>query len=273
MTSITNGIKNVIKKFGFAVFAISVFASYVNAASISKIASRDECKENFCEFGRVGVGGVYYATKADGVDISGYAGYAAISLREVIKARAQFGLDGFVGGGKSELKGSVLSSLSSNSALLIWGLGARFGVNISSKDAPLFVNITIDADSFNANPQHTKGFARTIGYTGVALEGEIPTSMQTRFTYGASYGWIFGATYKFNDSNDTNVTRSISNYAIGANIGVDYEISAGISFYAKLIGKYQVLGAPSSATHSNGTAISYPKSNNFSAAVEIGFGF
>lgn len=269
MTSITNGIK----KFGFAIFAISVFTSYVNAASITKIASKEECKEHFCVFGKVGAGGVYYATKANGVDISGYAGYAALSLREVIKARVQFGIDGFVGGGKSELKGSALSSLSSNSALLIWGFGARFGVNISSKDAPLFVNLTIDVDEFNANPQHTKGFARMLGYTGVALEGEIPTSPQTRFIYGASYSWIFGATYKFNDSGSINIPRSISNYAIGANIGVDYEISKGISFYTKLIGKYQALGTPPSATHSNGTTISYPKSNNFSGAVEIGFGF
>lgn len=265
---------NTIKKLGFVALAAGLLASYSSAAlvSSSKIASKKDCEDAFCEFGRIGVGGAYYGVQANGVDIGGYAGYVSLGVKEVMKGRVQVGIDGFVGGGKSELKGSTLANLSTNPNLLIYGFGARVGVNVLTKSAPLFVSLTVDVDGYNANPRNSNGFYRSLGLAGVALDGEIPTSSKTRILYGASYSWIFGATYKFGDSAKVNVSRSIDNYAVSANIGFEYEISKGISTYLKLIGKYQNISTPPSATV-NSAAINYPSSNNFAGMLEVGLGF
>lgn len=59
---------------------------------------------------------------------------------------------------------------------------------------------------------------------------------------------------------------------MSANIGFEYEISKGISTYLKLIGKYQNISTPPSATVNSAT-INYPASNNFAGMLEVGLGF
>ena len=236
-------------------------------------ASKQDCYDTNCEFGRISVGGGYYGFQGSKANVDNYIGYLSLGVKEVYKARFQGQFDILLGGGRSEIKGSTFpqSFRRSRSDSFVFEPVIKLGVNVFTKKAPLFVNAVVGVEGYRSGFGDTNRFYRTIGFTGLELNGEIPAGDKLRITYGAGYSWIFGANYNYDDTR-VKVRDSISNYAVNANLGFEYDLPRGLYAYAKLIGKYQHIDSASSATH-NGAIVSYPQSKGFAGMLEVGLGF
>lgn len=272
LKAISKSVKSV--KLGFITFGTlgALLGSAEAANIITGGASKQDCYDTNCEFGRFGVGGGYYGFQGNNANVDNYIGYVSFGIKEVYKARFQGEFDILLGGGKSEIKGSTFPQGFRRSAdSFVFEPVIKLGVNVLTKKAPLFVNALVGVEGYRSGFGDTNRFYRTIGFTGLELNGEIPAGDKLRITYGAGYSWIFGASYNYDDTR-AKVKGSISNYAVNANLGFEYDLPKGVYVYTKLIGKYQHIDSASSATY-NGVNVSYPQSKGFAGMLEVGLGF
>ena len=261
-------------KLGLITFGVlGALLSNANAANIiTGGASKKDCEDTNCEFGRIGVGGGYYGFAGSNANIDNYIGYVSLGIKEVYKARFQGEVDIVLGGGKGEQKGSAFPQNFRRSAdAFIFEPTIKLGVNVLTKRVPLFVNVVGGIEHYRLGFGNANKFNRFIGLVGAELNGEIPAGDKFRLTYGAGYSWIFGADYGF-DNTTAKIKGSPSNYAINANLGFEYDLSKGLYAYARLIGKYQHINASSSVIY-NGTNVSHPASKGFAGMLEVGLGF
>ena len=259
-------------KFSLITFGMLGLFSSLNAANIiTGGASKKDCEDTNCEFGRIGIGGGYYGLQGSNANADSYIGYVSLGIKEVYKARFQGAFDIVLGGGRGNLKGSAFpQGISKSGDVFIFEPTIKFGVNVLTKRVPLFVNIVGGIEGYRLGFNNDSTFRRVAGLVGVELNGEIPAGDRLRFTYGAGYSWIARVDYDFGKTT-TIAKGSIKNYAVNANIGLEYDLPKGLYTYAKLIGKYQHNNATSSATY-NGMQVSYPASDNFVGMLEIGLG-
>ena len=236
--------------------------------STNLILSKQDCYERICEWTNIGIGGAYYNTNGESADIGGYAGYISLFGKAALKQRLQLGANITLGGGKSDLSGTSPMGAKNNTNLMIFDFDLKFGINIASKESPIFINLLGGLDVYSTNKDEKK-FRRSLGLAGIEIEGEKPISTKLSVMYGASYSFIVAGNYLFNNKDTrAQIPFSMKNYAISANIGLWYEIERGISTYARLVGKYQNIGA--SEKINSGFM---PATQNYVAMVEFGIGF
>lgn len=237
------------------------------------ILSKQDCFEKVCEWTNIGIGGAYYNAGGENAGIGGYAGYVSLFGKAVLKQRLQIGGNIAIGGGKSELSGnSFPNGAKNNTNLMVFDFALKAGVNVSSKESPIFINLLGGLDVYSTNKDERK-FQRSLGLVGIEIEGEKPISAKLSVMYGASYSLVVAGTYML-DNKDTKakIPFSPQNYAISANVGISYEIERGISAFVRAIGKYQHLNT-SETINANNVNLSMPAMNNTQAMVEFGIGF
>ena len=140
----------------------------LSAASYETTTTSADCKERYCLYESVGIGGAYYNLNANASDVLSQAYYLYIGVKYVWSARAQFGLDVRVGAGKNNLNGTFPTTLKTNAGYFYYDGKLKGGFNVLSKDNPLFVNI-FGSLLF----QTPKGsFGRGYSLLGVELDGE-----------------------------------------------------------------------------------------------------
>ena len=267
--------KNIFSKI-LAFITITLLGfSTSNAAvndSTNLILSKQDCYERICEWTNIGIGGAYYNINGENADIGGYAGYISLFGKAAFKQRLQLGANIALGGGKSDLSGSAFPmGAKNNTNLMIFDFDLKFGVNIASKESPIFINLLGGLDIYSTNKDERK-FQRSLGLAGIEIEGEKPISAKLSVMYGASYSLIVAGNYLFDKDTRAQIPFSTKNYAIGANIGLSYEIEKGISTYARLVGKYQNIGA-SETLNVNNANVFMPATQNYVGMVEFGIGF
>lgn len=236
----------------------------LSAASYETTTTSADCKERNCFYDSIGIGVAYYNFNAG--DVISPAYYLVGDGKYVWSARAQVGLLVRAGMGSNQLKGTLQAGLKNNASYFFLDAKLKAGWNVLSKDYPLFLNVF--GEIVSQTPK--KSFGRAYSVVGLELDGNIPMGGNLKLTYGASYGVLF-ASY-FYDNVRSNVPNSASNFEASANVGINYEFSNGYAYFARIIGRYQNIGASNTATY-NGNSVSYPKSSNYAGMLEMGVEF
>ena len=236
----------------------------LSAASYETTTTSVDCKERNCSYESIGIGATYYNFNAG--DVISPAYYLVADGRYVWSARAQVGLLVRVGMGSNNLRGTFPTTLKTKASYFLLDAKLKAGWNVLSKDYPLFLNVF--GELVSQTP--TKSFGRSYSVVGLELDGNIPVGGNLKLTYGASYG-VLVASY-FYDNTRSKVPNSSSNFEASANVGISYEFSNGYAYFARIIGRYQSIGASSEATYEN-ALVSYPKSSNYAGMFEMGVEF
>lgn len=223
-----------------------------------------DCKERSCLYGSVGIGGAYY--NLNNSDMLSQAYYLYLGGKYVWNTQAQFKPEVRIGVGKNTLKGDFPTTLRVNEDYLYYDIKLKGGWNILSKDYPLFLNVF--GEVVSQTPKKSFGRAHTV--VGLELEGSAPVGENLKLTYGVGYGWLYGA--YFYERERARVPNSASNFEINANVGINYEFGNGYAYFARIIGKYQKIGASHTITYQN-APVSYPASNNYAGMLEMGIEF
>ena len=236
----------------------------LSAASYETTTTSADCKERNCMYDSIGIGGAYYSYNAS--DVVSPAYYLVADGKYVWSARAQVGLLVRAGMGSNELKGTFPTTLKTKANYFFFDAKLKAGWNVLSKDYPLFLNIF--GELVSQTPKES--FGRAYSVVGLELDGNIPVGGNLKLIYGASYGVLY-ASY-FYDSVRANVPNSASNFEATANVGISYEFGNGYAYFARIIGRYQNIGASNTATYEN-NLVSYPKSTNYAGMLEMGVEF
>ena len=236
----------------------------LSAASYETTTTSTDCKERNCSYESIGIGATYYNFNAG--DVLSPAYYLVADGKYVWSARAQVGLLVRAGMGSNELKGTFPATLKTKGSYFFLDAKLKAGWNVLSKDYPLFLNIF--GEIVSQTPKES--FGRSYSVVGLEVDGNVPLGENLKLTYGASYG-VLTASY-FYDNTRANAPNSSSNFEATANVGISYEFGNGYAYFARIIGRYQNIGASSEATYEN-AQVSYPKSSNYAGMLEMGVEF
>ena len=221
-----------------------------------------QCEKDKCVYGSIGIGGGYYDFGAK--DIKSYVGYASLESRFVYGQRLQAVLGGRVGGGSSRATNLAEFAIADKSSLFVFDYYAKIGLNIATRNAPLFINVFAERDTHNARIGGSKGFEREVILIGAEGNGYIPIGQSTYFDYGVGYAWVGGANYSFSSLNENLKPKGYS-YALNAHVGFSRHINERTMYYVRLIGKYQDINATKVLD-----SVSYPSSKDTVVMLEIG---
>lgn len=217
--------------------------------------------DTISSFGRIGLGGVYYADGLQGQNLNTFGGFIAISGDEMYKRfkvslTARFGL-GFTGQDR----------MAGNLEIL-----PRFGFNILTPSVPLYVNLLFYYDDRMVVGNAINAAHRSLGIGG-ELEGKIPLAQSVALEYGVGYAYDSGLTYRFYPSQNLNLlARAGAISSVLAHVGAAFDITDRLHSYVRLSGKYQYLPASPTISY-EGTQYSVAAHNAFSAMLEVGLGF
>lgn len=250
--------------------------SYVKNASIMKkgfvgivlcsalgVSASAACSKAVCVHGDVGVGGLEVDFGGDrNASVKSRGGYGKFGLKMLIVQRVQLGLAVRIGGGVSKLSGATLAGLATDDTFGLFGGDAKLGVNIAGLNAPVFLNLVFDVDAY----VNRESISRSLGILGLEIEGRVPVSETTHFTYSGGAG-IADGLYKFHTTGDKTSNIKDGSYAIFGSIGITKNIGENVSFYFKGVGKYYNLGA------SSGNTLNFPIANAWQAGAEAGISF
>ena len=117
----------------------------------------------------------------------------------------------------------------------------------------------------------SNSFGRAYSLLGVELDGNVAIGENLKLTYGAGYGWLY-ARYWYGNDTSAKIENSLKNFEVNASMGISYEFGGGYAYFARIIGRYQNIGASSEATYDN-ALVSYPKSSNYAGMLEMGVEF
>lgn len=241
-----------------------VTTASLSAASYDTTTTSADCKERNCSYESIGIGVAYHNYNAG--DVLSPAYYLVGDGRYVWSARAQVGLLVRGGYGSNSLKGTFPTTLKTKADYFFLDVKLKAGWNILSKDYPLFLNVF--GEIVSQTPKKSFGRAHTV--VGLELEGSAPVGENLKLTYGAGYG-VLAASYYYEDVR-ADAPNSMKNFEVSANVGVNYELSSGYAYFARIIGKYQKIGASNTVTYQN-ASVSYPASNNYAGMLEMGIEF
>ena len=241
------------------VFALALASGIVSSAQAI-------CVEDCSSFS-VGVGGLYSKFNGSNAGVETSGGYLVLQTYKVI-GRIKSGMDAQLGWGNSTFSGTTLANLS-NPPNYFFRTSPKIGVNIASKNAPIFVSFFGELDDHNTSSG--KGIERRFISLGGEIEGVIPAGNALSITYSAGYGWLGYAHYKF-DGVDSKASDS-GNYMIKVSVGASYVLSDSVSTYLRLIGRYYNTAKDSAIVQVNGVDKSYPASSSYVGMVEIGLEF
>ncbi|MGX3099076.1 hypothetical protein [Helicobacter sp. 23-1046] len=224
------------------------------------------CVEDCSSFS-VGVGGLYSKFNGSNAGVESSGGYVSLEAYKVTGRIKSYSSVQF-GAGNSTLSGATLADLGNppNHFLVFT---PKIGVNIASKNAPIFVNFF--GELYLHDTSNSKGVERELITLGGEIEGIIPAGNALSITYSAGYGWLGYAHYKL-DGVDSRVGAG-ANYMIKASVGASYVLSDSVSTYLRLIGRYYNTAKDSAIVQVNGVDKSYPASSSYVGMVEIGLEF
>lgn len=221
------------------------------------------CEESNCKSLRIGVGGAYHSLNATGADISSTGGYLSFAARGTLKQRLMSEISGKVGVGSAEASGSYFATLDEKPLSVFTEASFKIGLNVLSKQLPLFVNAVYGWDNFSTNTKDKGiGLSRELG--GVELEGFLPTSNTSKIEYLVGYYHFFAGNYLL--QNDVSSKLGGSDYMIKASLGYASDITPNLGFYIKAIGKYENM----STSKFTATSVNYPASTNYVGMIELG---
>lgn len=249
----------------FTLGLCSILSVNLSAASYETSVASADCKDRYCLYESVGIGGAYYNLNAS--DVLSQAYYLYIGAKYVWSARAQFGFDVRIGAGKNNLKGTFPTTLKTNAGYFYYDAKLKGGFNVLSKDNPLFINIF--GSMVSQTPSNS--FGRAYSLLGVELDGNVAIGENLKLTYGAGYGWLY-ARYWYGNDTSAKIENSLKNFEVNTSMGISYEFGGGYAYFARIIGRYQNIGASSEATYEN-ALVSYPKSSNYAGMLEMGVEF
>ncbi len=250
--------ENTMKKIVGAVLIASVFGESGAYAL---------CVED-CGSANIGIGGLYSKFNGSNAGVESIGGYLSLGYYK-ITSRIKSGIVLEIGTGSSKLFGTALNGLE-NSSNLFYSITPKIGVNIASKNMPIFINLVIEGDDHNTTGR-AKGIERRFISLGGEIEGVIPMGNVLSITYSAGYGWLGYAHYKF-DGADSRVGDG-ANYMIKASVGASYVLSDSVSTYLRLIGRYYNTAKNSAQVQIQNNNVSYPASSSYVGMVELGLEF
>lgn len=226
------------------------------------------CVED-CSAFSIGVGGLYSKFNGSNAGVESNGGYVGLEAYKIVgrvksASRAQFGW------GNTSLQGASVSDLS-NPPNHFFTFIPKIGVNIASKNVPIFVSIFGELDWHNTSSG--KGLERELITLGAEIDGIIPAGNALSVTYSLGYGWIGSAHYKFDGTNSRVNTANSDSYMIKASLGALYTLSDSVSAYLRVIGKYQNIARDSQIVQVNAVDKFYPKSASYVGMVELGLEF
>lgn len=247
--------ENTMKKIVGAVLIASVFGASGAYAL---------CVED-CSAFSIGVGGLYSKFNGSNAGVESNGGYVSAEAYK-ITGRVKTDVRAQLGWGNSSLQGASVSGLS-NPPNHFFTYGAKIGVNIASKNVPIFVSFFGELDRHDTS--NSKGFERKLITIGAEIDGIIPAGNALSVTYSLGYGWIGSAYYKFDGV--TSKANASGNYMIKASVGALYALSDSVSAYLRVIGKYQNIARDSQRVSDANNF--YPKSASYVGMVELGLEF
>ena len=248
-----------LQKFKHKMFALALVSGVVSGAQA--ICVQD------CSSFSVGVGGLYSKFNGSNAGVESTGGYVVVRAYKVI-GRIKSNIDAQLGWGNSTLSGTTLADLS-NPPNYFFSTSPKIGINIASKNVPIFVSLFAELDDHNTSSG--KGIERRFISLGGEIEGIIPAGNALSITYSVGYGWLGYAHYKF-DGVDSKANSS-GNYMIKASVGASYALSDSVSTYLRLVGKYYNTAKNSANVQVNNVTKSYPASSSYVAMVELGLEF
>ena len=248
--------KNVIKKVGISFVLASVFGVSANAICVV---------DNYCINFYTGVGGFYENMSGSGVDVNNYAGFLSFGGSDLYFNRLQIGLDAKIGYGNNGVSGANLSSISKSNQLLQVDVMAKVGINVATKDSPLFINFIFGPDFIISD----NGVGRELYYIGAGIDGKISMSEKLKLTYSAGYGYVYSGNHRLD-----RVAAALNGYnqIFMASLGTQTKMTENINFYFKGFGKYYDL-SDSKSVEINNQTISMPTTKIWQAGVEAGISF
>lgn len=234
---------------------LSVFGSMVYADSSSDI--------------RIGFGGLYstHQSGVGGKEFNATGGYLTLIGRDFSKDGRFFG----DGGGELAFARSVEKGSSSGNLYFFGEAHLKYGVNLSSNNRPLYLNLGYSWDSiltdFASTPESQKavGLRTNLHLVGIDLQGFIHRGERLTLEYNVGYWYPFYGAY-YGDG----VYSRIKDYSqvFKAQVGFAYKISPKISYFMNLKAKYYDLAK----SHLNST-FTYPKAQNLVGMLELGLQF
>ncbi|WP_289181158.1 hypothetical protein [Helicobacter japonicus] len=232
--------------------------------AITSLGFAADCEETNCSSFRIGVGGAYHTLDGKEASISSTGGYLSFAARGILKQRLMSELSGKVGVGSAKASESYFATLDEKPLSVFTEASFKIGLNISSKQLPLFVNAVYGWDNFSTNTKDKGiGLSRELG--GVEIEGFLPTRNNSKIEYLVGYYHFFAANYLL--QNDVSSKLGGTNYMIKASLGYASNITPNLGFYIKAIGKYENM----SASKLTATSVNYPASTNYVGMIELGF--
>lgn len=233
-------------------FLTSVFVCTHN------IALADSQDSKF--FGQAGIGGVYYDFW--GENISSFGAYLGgeFGWEFFNRVHTTFGVR--LGGGQS--KASQVLGVAESAGFVISDQYVKVGINIAGVNAPLYVNLLTEQNNHNSK----SGLSRNLSLLGAEIEGALPLGNVAKLEYSVGYAFSTGdSSYSIAEKTSYIKKDPSQSYVLSASVGFVRNLSDSISFYTKLIGKYQNLNG---AYYSDGTQ-GYPSSSNIVGMLEFGF--
>ena len=238
--------------------------------------------EEHCLSGRFGVGVSYLNLDAPQAKAQSYGGFVnAEAIESYKRLQALLGIRFGLGG--ITYSGGTFDSLGREELALNTDVRIKLGVNILTKNIPLFVNIVLGDDYLGASSASgttSKGFNRNLFYGGLELQGVAPVSSKGRIEYSAGFNAISGW-YELGKTYGAKSGLKGFSYAINATLGYSQDIDERKEWYIKAIGKYENLAqsraVPFYATYEgNPTPSSYRgvgANQNFGLMIEAGIGY
>lgn len=246
----------ILKKVGLSFVLAGAFGVSANAICVV---------DNYCINLYAGLGGSYENMSGGGVDVNNLAGFISLGGSDLYFNRVQAGIDARLGYGSNSVSGVNLSSIKDNNQLAQIDVMAKIGLNISTKNSPLFLNIIGGPDLIMSS----SGVGRELYYIGVGIDGKISMSEKFGLTYSAGWGYIYSGHYRIDG-----VKAGINGYnqLFMASLGTQIKMTENTSFYFKGFGKYYDLGS-SAVVQVNSQDISMPTTKLWQAGVEAGIAF
>lgn len=213
---------------------------------------------------RIGVGGLYSSYDADigGRDFTATGGYLTFVGRG-------FSADGrfWSEGGTDGISFASLQEKdsSSNKTLYRGAAHIKYGVNIASQNAPIYLGVGYSWDLGTQRFADSMQLRHTMHLVGLDLQGFIYGNGKMSVEYNVGYWYPFYIAYTIDDAHSRIKDYS---YIIKAHIGFSYKLSEKLAYFMNLKAKYDDW-----AKTATGYGASYPKTQNLTGMVEIGLQF
>ena len=243
------------------------------AAMYAAMKSIQYCKENpdkcMNEIIRFGIGG-HYVDSAQ-INTTSYGGYINLEFIDSTKNnRVQVVLSGKLGWDKHTFASTSPSVVKSSKDLaMFFEVRPKVGLNLASKEVPLFLNLAYTLDGYSTK-QNQSGYANLLHQVGVELEGALPTQSGFTIEYALGYDYLFAGSYKFGEVSGNSALNN--GYTLRASLGFSHKFTENTLYYVRAIGKYHNLST-SKPLDSNGVNLSMPATQNYVGMIEFGIGF